>query len=108
MKEKIGKRFRYEPWCSHQGRKAAIRAIHDNLGFTLICFSCPHEVGEVVRAGNVNRRNKDREVNKEHSALLHARILRAVTMDEVRSILGATATPRRKLYGGWWFEVVVD
>jgi cell division GTPase FtsZ len=98
MKEKVGNLFRFEVWLTHGG----IRAIHDNLGFTLVCFGERFQPGDIVKVGNANR------IKKEYRTALHARVLRQVDMNEARELLKSVPSRHRRLYGGWWHEVVVD
>lgn len=83
--------------------------VHDNLGFTLLALNYPDAVGDVVCVGNTFRRKNDGSVNVERSGILHAKLLREVTEDEVRSLLTFSgARKNSKLHDGWWYEASAD
>lgn len=102
-KERIAGRPRFEPWKYGKGRRTSVRAIHDNLGFTLICLDYVAQIGGVYKKIAQTTRNGEHE-----PTILSGRVLRKVNISEVREWLGRATNPKIRLYGGHWYEVICD
>jgi hypothetical protein len=98
--ETIAGQPRFEVW--HIRSTGRIIAVHDNCGFTLRCFPGPQTVGFVFSKG-VTRAS-------EQGGPVGGRILRPVSHLEVEARFREVPAKnrRRKLQGGWWYEVIQD